>query len=142
VKLVRVLMLGPLVLVLTLITRRLREQADEPLPHVTAGDRPKSLPKAQAKPGRLSLHKLVPWFIVGFLLLAVLRSIGAVPQAMLAPTASVANWLTVIAMAALGLSTNLRTVAQAGGRVTLVVTLSLIVLGGISFGLIHLIGIA
>jgi len=135
VKLVRVLMLGPVVLVLTLITQRLRDQADVAAPQVTAGDRP-------LRGGRPGLHKLVPWFIVGFLLLALLRSIGALPQVVLAPTAAVANWLTVISMAALGLSTNLRSVAQAGGRVTAAVTLSLIVLGAMSFGLIHLLGIA
>jgi uncharacterized integral membrane protein (TIGR00698 family) len=134
VKLVRVLMLGPVVLVLTLITQRLRDQADVEAPQVTAGDRPLK--------GRPGLHKLVPWFIVGFLFLALLRSVGALPQVVLAPTAAVANWLTVISMAALGLSTNLRSVAQAGGRVTAAVTLSLIVLGAMSFGLIHLLGIA
>jgi uncharacterized integral membrane protein (TIGR00698 family) len=134
VKLVRVLMLGPVVLVLTLVTRHLRSQIDEPLPHVTAGDRPKK--------GRPGLHKLVPWFIVGFLLLALLRSAGLLPQVALAPAATLANWLTILAMAALGLSTDLRSVAQAGGRVTAAVTLSLIVLGAMSFGLIHLIGIA
>jgi uncharacterized membrane protein YadS len=54
----------------------------------------------------------------------------------------VSNLLTVISMAALGLSTNLRAVARSGGRVTAVVTLSLIVLGTISFGLIRMLGIA
>lgn len=132
VKLVRVLMLGPVVLLLTLLARRLRDQADTSA--AAAGDRPK-----KTRPG---LHKLVPWFIVGFLLLALLRSLGVLPQFVLAPTAAAANWLTIIAMAALGLSTDLRSVAQAGGRVTVAVTLSLIVLGAMSFGLIHLIGIA
>src|SRR5580704_11605864 len=75
VKLVRVLMLGPVVLTLTLLTRRLREETDEGVPHLTAGDRP--------APGRLALHRLVPWFIVGFLGLAALRSCGVVPQAAL-----------------------------------------------------------
>lgn len=134
VKLVRVLMLGPVVLVLTLLTRRLRDQREEPSSHITAGDRPR-------KSGS-GLHKLVPWFIVGFLLLALLRSLGLLPQLVLAPAAALANWLTIIAMAALGLSTDLRSVAQAGGRVTAAVTLSLFVLGAMSFGLIHLIGIA
>jgi uncharacterized integral membrane protein (TIGR00698 family) len=134
VKLVRVLMLGPVVLVLTLITQRLRDQTDVAAPQVSAGDRPLK--------GRPGLHKLVPWFIVGFLFLALLRSVGVLPQVVLAPTAAVANWLTVISMAALGLSTNLRSVAQAGGRVTAAVTLSLIVLGAMSFGLIRLLGIA
>ena len=134
VKLVRVLMLGPVVLALSLLTRRMRDETDEAAPHVTAGDRP--------APGRLPLHKLVPWFIIGFLLLATLRSVGGVPQAVLAPTAWVANLLTVISMAALGLGTDLRMVARAGGRVTAAVTLSLLVLGAISLGLIRLLGLA
>ena len=134
VKLVRVLMLGPVVLALTLLTRRLRDETDEPEPHLTAGDRP--------APGRLALHRLVPWFIIGFLGLAALRSGGLIPHAALAPAGVAANWLTVISMAALGLSTDLRSVAAAGLRVTAAVTLSLLVLGGISVALIHLLGIA
>jgi len=35
VKLVRVLMLGPVVLMLTLLTRRMRDETDEPAPHLT-----------------------------------------------------------------------------------------------------------
>ncbi len=133
VKLVRVLMLGPVVLALSLLTRRMRSETDEVRPHVTAGDRP-------ARP-RLQLSKLVPWFIIGFLALAVIRSAGLVPNPALAPIAAIANALTVISMAALGLGTDLRVVAKAGGRVTAVVTLSLIVLGAISLALIHLLRI-
>ena len=133
VKLVRVLMLGPVVLGLSLLTRRMRDETDEATPHVTAGDRP--------APGRLPLHKLVPWFIIGFLVLAGLRSAGAVPQDMLAPAAWIANLLTVISMAALGLGTDLRVVARAGGKVTAAVTLSLLVLGAISLGLIRMLGL-
>ena len=134
VKLVRVLMLGPVVLGLSLLTRRLRDAPDEAAPDVTAGDRP--------KPGGLKLHKLVPWFILGFLALAGLRSAGLVPQATLGPIGWAANLLTVISMAALGLGTDLRVVARAGGRVTAAVTASLLVLGAISLGLIRLLGFA
>ncbi|KGM35206.1 membrane protein [Inquilinus limosus MP06] len=122
VKLVRVLMLGPMILVLTLVTRRRNEDGS-------------------AAKGRMPWHKLVPWFIDGFLLLAVLRSFGLLPEAVLAPAATAATALTVISMAALGLSTDLGSVAKAGGRVTAAVTLSLLVLGAISFGLIRLLGI-
>ena len=66
---------------------------------------------------------------------------GFVPQIALAPTAAAANWLTILSMAALGLCTDLRSVAQAGGRVTAAVTLSLAVLGVISFALIRGLGI-
>ncbi len=134
VKLVRVLMLGPVVLVLSLLARRLRDEPDEAPPHVTAGDRPR-------QPG-LALHKLVPWFIVGFLGLATLRSVGLVPQAALQPAAWAATLLTVVSMAALGLGTDLRVAARAGLRVTAVVTLSLLALALLTLGLIRLLGLA
>ncbi|MDE2197983.1 MAG: putative sulfate exporter family transporter [Rhodospirillales bacterium] len=134
VKLMRVLMLGPVVLALSLLTRRLRDEPDEAPPHLTAGDRPPA--------GRVALHRLVPWFIIGFLLLAGLRSLGLIPAPALAPMAAAANLLTIISMAALGLGTDLRAVARAGARVTAAVTLSLVLLGGISLVLIRLLGIA
>lgn len=133
VKLVRVLMLGPVVLTLSLMTRPMRDETDVAAPHLTAGDCP--------KPGRLPLHKMVPWFIAGFLLLAGLRSAGVVPVAVLATAAMAANALTIISMAALGLGTDLRTVAGAGPRVIAAVVGSLAVLGGVSLLLIRVLAI-
>jgi uncharacterized membrane protein YadS len=49
---------------------------------------------------------------------------------------------TVISMAALGLGTDLHALARAGGRVTAVVSLSLLLLGGISLRLIRLLCIS
>lgn len=121
VKLVRVLMLGPVVLVLSLLASRLGEPTD------TA---------AAAAPRRIGAHRLVPWFILGFLAAATLRSLGLIPTQLLAPTALLANILTVISMAALGLGVDIRLVARAGTRVTAAVVLSLFVLGGISLALI------
>lgn len=133
VKLVRVLMLGPVVLGLAILTQRLRDEPDEPAPHITAGDRP--------RPGRLPAHKMVPWFIVGFLILVGLRSGGLLPVASLSPLKTMATIFTVISMAALGLGTDLKTVASAGARVTLAVICSLLVLGGISILLIRSLGL-
>ncbi|MGY6249863.1 YeiH family protein [Bosea thiooxidans] len=134
VKLVRVLMLGPVVLVLSMLSGRLREETDEPSPHVTAGDRP--------APRQIAVHHLVPWFIVGFLVMAALRSAGAIPAMLLTPLTTVANLLTIVSMAALGLGVDIRSVAKAGHRVTAAVVLSLLALAAISLGLIHLIGVA
>ncbi len=134
IKLVRVLMLGPVVLGLSLITGRLRDEPDESPPRVTAGDRPRR--------GRPALHELVPWFIVGFLLVAAVRSVGLIPEGFLKPLATTASLLTTLSMAALGLGVDVRVVARAGLRVTLAVTASLLVLGLISFGLIRLVAIA
>ena len=134
VKLVRVLMLGPVCLLLSLVAPGLREEADELPPHVTAGERPRV--------DRPPLHQLVPWFILGFLGFVGLRSLDMLPHAALAPMGSIATWLTVVSMAALGLGVDVRTVAKAGGRVTVAVILSLLVLGGISLGLIRALHLA
>jgi uncharacterized integral membrane protein (TIGR00698 family) len=135
VKLMRVLMLGPVVLILSLLTRRRREEPDEAGPHGTAAGDPSAT-------HQLPLHGMVPWYIAGFVVLAGLRSADLLPHAMLAPLAAATNLLTVISMAALGLGTDLRTVARSSGRVTATVALSLLVLGFISFGLIRLLGVA
>jgi uncharacterized integral membrane protein (TIGR00698 family) len=133
VKLVRVLMLGPVVLVLSLLAREDREEPDEAAPAVTAGDRP--------KPGRPALHQLVPWFILGFLALVAARSAGLVPLALIKPAASAATALTILSMAALGLGVDVRVVAKAGLRVTAVVTLSLLALGAVALVLIRALGL-
>ena len=134
VKLVRVLMLGPVVLTLSLLTRRLRDETDEPAPNVTAGDRPRR--------GRPALHELLPWFIVGFLVVLVIRSFGLIPAPALPPIAATASLLTTVSMAALGLGVDVRVVARAGLRVTAAVTASLVVLGAIGFALIRVLGVA
>jgi uncharacterized integral membrane protein (TIGR00698 family) len=112
VKLVRVLMLGPVI--------------------VLVG----TMMKGERRELRAHHRSLVPWFIVGFVLLMVLRSFELIPQAALVPMSSASNMLTLVAMAALGLSVDARVVAHAGGRVIAVATLSLLALGGISYGLI------
>ena len=126
IKLVRVLMLGPVVLGLSLLARDLR--ADPRL------DR--------ANRRRPDVHELVPWFITGFLLVLIVRSLGLIPQSVLPTITHVAAILTTISMAALGLGVDVRVVAKSGVRVTLAVTGSLIILGLISYGLIRLVGVS
>ena len=134
VKLVRVLMLGPVVLVLSLLATRLRDRPDEAAPQAIAAVRPTV--------GRVAPHRLVPPFILAFLALATLRTFGLVPAAALAPVAGIADVLTILSMAALGLGVDVRVVARAGLRVTGAVTLSLIALGALSLGLIRALGLA
>ncbi len=118
VKLVRVLMLGPVLLVLSL----------------TARAEPRN---ARRTPG---FQKLVPPFILGFMAMIIVRSTGLLPPEVLGWAATAASGLTVMAMAALGLSVDIRTVAKAGLRVTSVVVLSLLALGATSLALIFLLG--
>ncbi|MBV1697962.1 MAG: putative sulfate exporter family transporter [Hyphomicrobiales bacterium] len=125
VKLVRVLMLGPVVLGLSLLARELRAERIG----VRAGK------------SRLDWREAVPWFIIGFLIVLIVRSLGLVPQVALPPITHIAAVLTTIAMAALGLGVDIRVVAKSGPRVILAVTASLIVLGFISYALIRIAGI-
>jgi uncharacterized integral membrane protein (TIGR00698 family) len=118
VKLVRVLMLGPLVVCLSLFGPRLRGGA---------GSTAKSVRGIA----------LVPWFIVGFLLLATLRSFQLVPDTLIAPLTKITVLLTIVSMAALGLGVDIRVLSQVGGRVTAAVTLSLLLLLALSIGVVH-----
>jgi uncharacterized integral membrane protein (TIGR00698 family) len=124
IKLVRVLMLGPVVLGFSLFAKGLRPASAVPRPN-----------------SRLRFNEVVPWFIIGFLAVLVARSAGLIPQALLPHVTRVAAILTTIAMAALGLGVDVRVVARTGPRVTLAVTISLIVLGVMSYGLIRFDGI-
>jgi len=110
VKLARVLMLGPVVLFFTLREHR---------------------------GARIDVRRLVPWFIIGFIALAVARSLGFMPEWLTTSAAVTARWLTVGAMAALGLSVDVRTVRNAGARTCVAVAGSLIVLFALALTLIH-----
>ena len=88
------------------------------------------------------LFYLIPWFIIGFLVLATARSGGLIPAPLLGPVMISAKVLTVISMAALGLGVDLRVVGRVGGRVTVAVVVSLLVLIVISIALIRLLRIA
>ena len=117
VKLVRVLMLAPVVVVLSLLARRLLQDGPAPV-----------IPK---------LHRLVPWFIIPFLLLAAMRSFNLIPAVLLEPIAYLTRGFTTISMAALGLGVNVRVIAKTGMSVSATVIFSLLVLGGITMILIR-----
>lgn len=121
VKLVRVLMLGPVVLFFALMHRGEARAAGEGT--------------------SIRITRFVPWFIIGFVLLAALRSSGAIPSSIAAATKVLSTWLTVVAMAALGLGVDLKALAKVGGAVVATVSASLIVLIILSVTLIRVLGI-
>lgn len=107
VKLVRVLMLGPVVVFFAL-----RQRAGEAGKGLSIG----------------SVGKLVPWFIIGFVLLAAIRSLGLLPAEVADPVREISRWLTIAAMAALGLGVDIRAVGKVGRPVALAVIGSLLAL--------------
>ena len=129
VKLVRVLMLGPVVLFFTLTHR-------SPSPHADA-----QLIGERTGRGAFTLARALPWFIVGFLLLAALRSAGTIPANVASQLKTVSGWLTILAMAALGLGVDLRALRKVGTPVVLTVSVSLLLLLAMSVALIRALGI-
>ncbi|SFS31097.1 YeiH family protein [Brevundimonas viscosa] len=127
IKLVRVLMLGPVVLALSLAVAARAGQ----------GGSGSTLTRLRAVP----LGRLVPWFIVGFLLMMAARSLDLIPAAALPPMDQAATALTVISMAALGLGADARAVARSGPRIAVAVTLSLLVLLGLALALVSLLAV-
>ncbi|MBN8998268.1 MAG: putative sulfate exporter family transporter [Rhizobiales bacterium] len=116
VKLLRVMMLGPVLLVLAL---------------------------AHGREGvHVPVSKLIPWFLLGFFALAAIRALDIVPQAGLDLARTASTALTVVAMAALGLGSDLRALSRSGGRVALAAALSLAALVGASLVFIRIAAIA
>jgi uncharacterized integral membrane protein (TIGR00698 family) len=124
VKLVRVLMLGPIVTGLSLLMARRR-----------------AVPAAP-KPNRRVPAGLVPAFILAFLGLATVHSLGLLPDLVVRPAHVASGLLTVLAMAGLGLGVDLRSVSAAGPRVVIVVTASLLLLGTTAYAVLRMTGLA
>jgi uncharacterized integral membrane protein (TIGR00698 family) len=124
VKLVRVLMLGPVVLFFALRERTVRARRAASQSAQRGGERGAGTVGTTRRP----TVPLVPWFIVGFLLLGILKSAGLVAANWVGPAREVSAWLTIVAMAALGLSADLRAVARVGKPVIAAVSASLVVL--------------
>ncbi len=102
VKLVRVLFLGPMIIVLGLLHRG----------------------SVETPAGRSTMQKVqgfVPWFVAGFLLLAILRSTDVIPADLGSDASTVSKWLFIVAMVGLGLGVDLKNVAAVGPRVALTV---------------------
>jgi len=125
VKLMRVLMLGPVVLFFAL-RNPARRQAER---------------SGHDQARFAAITRFVPWFIIGFMLFAALRSSGVIRASVADPMKTVSTWLTVLAMAALGLGVDLRAISRVGRPVVMTVSASLLVLLTLSLTLIHVLAI-
>lgn len=114
VKLVRVLFLGPVVFAFGVAQRTRRQDAVAPT----------------RRPA------LVPWFISGFVVLAALRAVGWLPSPAVQAIGQASQWLTILAMAGLGLGVDFTALRKVGPRVGLAVCCSLIFLVLLSLSLI------
>ncbi|ACQ78786.1 conserved hypothetical protein [Beutenbergia cavernae DSM 12333] len=120
VKLTRTLMIVPICAVLGVVVAR-RGRRGATAGGTDAGD---------GGTGRRALLRAVPWFLLGFLALAGANSAGLVPTSASAALTTAAGFLVTVALAAIGLSTDLAGLRRAGARPLLLGgALSLIVTG-------------
>ena len=117
VKLIRVAMLAPVVLVISVLVRRHAEFSEE-----EEGKRP----------------PILPMFVVGFLIFATLNSLGLIPAVVSEGMASLSRWALLVSIAAVGMKTSLKRILDVGGQaIALIVAetvfIALFVLAGVYF---------
>ena len=98
VKLTRTIAIIPTVLVFAWIGTRIKQKELK-----TSGDGKK-----------VNLFKIIPWFIGGFLLLAILNSVGVIPTTLSGMMKTASKFLMVTALAAIGLNTSITDFKKAG----------------------------
>ncbi|MFD2741705.1 YeiH family protein, partial [Sulfitobacter aestuarii] len=118
VKLIRVTMLAPVVLVFSLVIRSFAE-TEKP----ADGKRP----------------PLIPFFVLMFLALAAINSFGLIPAALQDFLSDLSRWALLVSIAAVGMKTSLKTIFEVGGQAILLIVIdTLFIAGFILFGITYL----
>jgi uncharacterized membrane protein YadS len=136
VKLVRTLMIIPICLGLATVTARRQRLTTAAGQAATASAG--AAPDHVAAPARMSprrVVKLVPWFLIGFVLVAAVNSAGIIPAGAHAPLEHGSVFLVSVALSAIGLSTNVAALRKAGARPLLLGALLWITVAAASLGL-------
>ena len=98
VKLTRTLSIIPTVVIFSLINARIKAKND-----INANTRK-----------NVTISSLLPWFIVAFIAMAILNSIGFIPPAVSASLKNLSKFLMVAALAAIGMNTDFREMKKSG----------------------------
>ncbi len=99
VKLTRTLSIIPAVLVFAAVSLHLKKKA-----------------QAGGAAVKVRIRSIFPWFILGFLAMSALTSLGLIPAALAAALKSVSKFLMVAALAAIGLNTDFKTLCRSGAK--------------------------
>ena len=101
VKLTRTLAIIPAVLVFAAIGVRMKK---------------KEAAEAGSAAVKVNMKAVFPWFILGFLAMSGLCSLGVIPAALAAALKTVSKFLMVAALAAIGLNTNFKELCRSGAK--------------------------
>ncbi|MBE0448133.1 MAG: YeiH family putative sulfate export transporter [Actinobacteria bacterium] len=118
VKLVRVAMLVPVVMVFMWLFRKSRQEA-----------------------GETARLPLLPGFLVGFVILVLVNSLGAIPEPVNDAMSTLSRWCLVTAIAALGIKTSFQKLAVVGWRPVILMVLETLLLLGVVLGVVIVFGL-
>lgn len=134
VKLVRTLMIIPISLVLSWWAGRTLIARD-----VSAGEAPEGTPPSEPSDvvprRRVNVFKLVPWFLIGFIVVAAANSVGLIPAATHGTLSAVSVFLITVALAAIGMSTDVAAFRKAGPRPLILGGVLWVIVSATSLGL-------
>ena len=98
VKLTRTLSIVPAVLIFSYINTKVESKSDH----------------KSAKSSRVSLKKIFPWFIIFFLLMVSLKSIGLISDDLSSLLSSISKFAMIMSLGSIGLNTNFKEVSKSG----------------------------
>ncbi|MFE7563048.1 YeiH family protein [Kitasatospora sp. NPDC057500] len=129
VKLMRVVLLAPLVAGVAVAARRARRRAGA----AQTGDVPEGTAPDGAVRAGGKRPPLVPLFVAGFLAMIALRTTGVVPERALTLAGDAQELLLAAALFGLGSAVHLPTMVRTGGRLALLGLGSWVVVAGVSY---------
>lgn len=125
VKLIRVTMLAPVVIVFALATRNAGQGMGTGM---------------EASSGKAARPPLLPGFVLAFLALAALNSLGFVPEAVSAFGSDLSRWALLAGIVAVGMKTSLRRVLDVGGDAVALIVAETLFIGLFILAGIHYLG--
>ena len=102
VKLTRTLSIIPTVITFALISAHLKRKETET--------------QDKTIKANFGLTKIIPWFILGFLALAIINSFGIIPSSVSSKMKDISKFLMIAALAAIGLNTSFKDMKKSGFR--------------------------
>lgn len=123
VKLTRTLAIIPITLVLAFVRTRKEKKLDA------------------ASGSAFSFKKIFPWFVLFFVLASVVTTVFSLPASVTSPLKELSKFFIIMAMAAIGLNTNIVRLVKTGGKPIFMGLCCWIGIAAVSLGMQHVLGI-
>ena len=138
-KLTRTLAIIPITLALGIVMAR-KESADESASNAQAASEPSSTRRKDPL-GNFSLKRAFPMFILFFLVASLITTIAGADAAVFAPLKTLSKFFIVMAMAAIGLNTDLVKLVKSGAKPLLMGLICWICIAAASLAMQHMLGL-